>query len=153
MGFFDQQFPGMSPPGAGMGGGGGLGGSPSAFTSPGMNPQILALLMAMGRGQQGQMPGGPSMGGPMMGGGPQLGAMGSLGGLGGMARPAMAPGMVPGMTPGSGLMPGGGGAMPPGATAGGPATVGTGMQSNPILQQLLANPQLLRQLLGGGGLR
>ncbi len=147
MGFFDQQFPGMTPPGASMGAGGGLGGSPSAFTSPGMNPQMLALLMAMGRGQQGQMPGGPSMGGPMMGGGPQLGAMGSLGGLGGMMRPPV----VPGMTPGSGLMPGGAGAMPPGATAGGPPTVGAGMQANPILQQLLANPQLLRQLLQGGG--
>lgn len=35
--FFNQAF-----------GSGGLGGSPSAFTSPGMNPQMLAQLMAMG---------------------------------------------------------------------------------------------------------
>jgi len=38
--FFNQAF--------GGGGGGGLGGSPSAFTSPGMNPQMLAALLAMG---------------------------------------------------------------------------------------------------------
>lgn len=36
MGYFDQAF-----------GGGGGGGSASAFTSPGMNPQMMAALMAM----------------------------------------------------------------------------------------------------------
>jgi hypothetical protein len=41
-------------------GSGGMGGSPSAFTSPGMNPQMLAMLAAM---QQG---GGPQMGGPQL---------------------------------------------------------------------------------------
>jgi hypothetical protein len=130
-GFFDNAFPaGAAAPN--MAGAGGLGGSPSAFTSPGMNPQILALLMAMGQRQQqqpGSVPGAtvPMMGGPMMPGAP-----GSLGG--GMVRPP-----ILGAAP-----------MPPG-TAGAPPSVGAGMQANPMLQQLLANPQLLKQLLGGMG--
>lgn len=63
-----------------FGSGGGMGGSPSAFTSPGMDPKALAMLMAMQQGgpmmggpRPGGMPGG--MGGPQMGGmpgGPQL---------------------------------------------------------------------------------
>lgn len=52
-----------------------FGGSPSAFTSPGMDPKALAMLMAMQQGQMGgprpgAMPGG--MGGPQMPGGPRL---------------------------------------------------------------------------------
>lgn len=62
-------------------------GSPSAFTSPGMNPQALAALMQiqnMGKPtaapMQGQPPGQPPMqGGPQMGQPPMGGAQGAQG--------------------------------------------------------------------------
>lgn len=63
MGFFDQALGGGAGAQSPMMGGGMGGGSPSAFTSPGMNPQILALLMAMQRQSGGGMGGAP--GGPM----------------------------------------------------------------------------------------
>ncbi len=53
--FFNQAFGGG---GAGGPGGPGLGGSSSAFTTPGMSPQVLAQLMAMG-GAPGAMGGSP----------------------------------------------------------------------------------------------
>lgn len=54
--------------------GGGMGGTPSAFTSPGIDPSILALLMKMQSG----------------GGGPQMGAGGGFpAGLPGGAMPGM----------------------------------------------------------------
>lgn len=147
MGLFDNAalFQGPQMSGSlGAGGGAGLGGSPSAFTSPGMDPRMLALLMAMGRGQQGQ----PQIGGAPQGGiggmsggpnmvGPTLGAPGSLGG--GMMNPATA--LRPGIPSGPATMPMGSGVAP--------QSVGVGMQNNPLLQQLLANPQLLQQLIGG----
>ena len=117
MAFFDQMFGGggMAP---GMGGS-----SPSAFTSPGMSPQLLGLLMGLqnhaalpGMGGGFGLPGGPQMPMPPAG----LGAGGAI------PRPGMP-------------------ALPPGATAGGP------QQSN-LLQMIMGmNPQMLRALLSGGG--
>lgn len=62
-------------------------GSASAFTSPGMDPKMMAMLMAMqnGQGQQGAQPG-------MMGGQPGMGAGGPPG------QPPML-GAPPGMPP------------------------------------------------------
>ncbi len=65
MGLFDGMGGGAAPSIGGMGGaGGGMpGGGASAFTSPGLPPQVLALLMAMQQRQGAPaMPGGPPPG-------------------------------------------------------------------------------------------
>lgn len=87
--------------GGGMGGGPGGSGA-SAFTSPGIDPQILALLMRMQGGAGGQQPGAgafpaglPTGGGiPGMPGGPQMPAppQAQMGGHPMMNTPMGAPG-------------------------------------------------------------
>ena len=110
----------------GMAGGGGLGGSPSAFTSPGIDPTVLALLMRM-QGMGGAGMGAAAGGGPAGGVAPQL--------------PALPQGL------------GAGGAMPqiPGAGAGGPAGAAGSPQMMSILQQI-GGIDGLKKLLGDGGL-
>jgi hypothetical protein len=106
--------------------GGGLGGSPSAFTSPGIEPAILALLARIQNGGAqgaGGMPGGAPMNpAPQLPPPPQgLGAGGAI----------PHPGMTPGMPPGAGATPQG--------MMGGLGGMG-GIQ------------QLLQMLQGGGGM-
>lgn len=120
-------------------------GSPAGFTSPGMNPQALAALLAMlsGQSQGGAQPGGApaaAPGGPPMGGAP--------------------PGMPPGasaLPPNSTLAPGATlPGSPPGAPAGAPpqAAAPPGGVS-PQLQALMKmDPNALKailQRLGIGG--
>ena len=81
MAFFSQ----MGVPGAGMGTGGG---SPSAFTSPGMDPMSLALLLRMqqpggGAGAGGGMIGAPQIPMPPTNPGAGIPMMGGAGGGGG----------------------------------------------------------------------
>lgn len=108
-----------------MGGGMGGGGSPSAFTAPGMDPMTLALLLRM------QNAGG--MGGPGMVGGPQL------------PPPPTSPGGGPGlpMMPGAGM---------PGGAAGAPGQTGGGGLLQMLAGM---DPAKLKQMLGmfgiGGG--
>ena len=108
MGFYDQMF-GASPS---LGGG-----APSAFSSPGANPQMLAALMAM----------------------QQRGGMG--GGMGGAGMNPAAGAASPQLPPPPGIA---GAARQPAAMPAAP-----GPQANPMIAQLMANPMMLRQLLGG----
>lgn len=94
--------------GAGAPSFGSAGGSPSAFTSPGLNPQTLAALLSM------------------------------QGGAG--ASPQMSPQLPP--PPALGAH-----ATPAGMTPPNPAQA----QNNPLFASLLANPALLKQMLGIGG--
>jgi len=116
---------------AGGGLGAGMGGmaSQSAFTSPGLDPMTLALLLRMQNagvagatpGAAGGLPGGPQF--PQ--GNPQIGGMNPM--MGGMARPPMA----------------GGGAPMPGMATASP-------QQNPLLAALA--PYLGGQGLTPGGI-
>lgn len=110
--------------------GGGLGGSPSAsaFTSPGMDPMTLALLLRM------QNSSAPGLGGPGAGGAPQF------------PSPLQGGGGAGPMLPGLGTGPGAG--MPPGAAA------SPGAGTNPmggLMQMLMSNPQMLQKLMASLG--
>lgn len=109
MAFFDQLF--NAAPGAGAA-------SPSAFTSPGMNPQMLSALMAMQRGAPGApgaaLPGAGAS--PGMPGGPPIPSPAQSAGAGGAPNLAI------------------------------PAVQGP--QQNSMLAQLMANPNLLKSILG-----
>lgn len=130
MSFFDSAFGGGAPSPLGQQQ------SPSAFTSPGMNPQALAMLMMMqhqaqqGGGMPGMAPGGMPGGGmpPGMGG-----------------PPPMPGGAPPPQLPGPMQLPQGQGPIPPGA--------GPQPQQAQLMQQLAAmDPNMLRQLLARLGL-
>jgi hypothetical protein len=107
--------------------GGGLGGSPSAFTSPGIEPAILALLARIQNGGAqgaGGMPGGAPMNpAPQLPPPPQ-----GLGAGGAIPHPGAAPGG----------MPQGAGATPQGMMGG--------------LGGMGGIQQLLQMLQGGGGM-
>lgn len=135
--------------GAGMGPGmGGMGGGAAGLTSPGMNPQSLAALMAMFSGGDGGVMGGPQMpmppGRPMGGGSmvppipappqpqaaPPMGAMPAMPSAGGQQPNLMA--MLAKMDPAqlqallAKLGIGGGAGMMPGQGMGGMPGGGTG---------------------------
>jgi hypothetical protein len=145
--------------GAGMGPGMGMSGGAAGLTSPGMNPQSLAALMAMFGG--GGVGGG--MGGPMMAG-PQLPALPARGGMGGPAMPQIPPVPGPQAAPAA--------AMPAMPAAAQPNLMDMLTKMDPAkLQDLMAklglgtpqsappmgdwsarpNPGLLSGLFGGGG--
>lgn len=106
-------------------------GQPSAFTSPGMDPKMLAMLMAMQNG-----------GGQMGGQQPPM-----LAGMGGPQMPS------PQMSQGNGAPPPGiqpppqGGTVPGGMSQGQPAS-----QGSPMMQQLMqTDPNMLRALMARMG--
>lgn len=103
-------------------------GQPSAFTSPGMDPKMLAMLMSMqnGGGQMGQQP-------PMLGG-PQIPSPQMSQGNGAPPPPGMQP-------------PPQGGTVPGGMAQGQP-----GAQGSPMMQQLMQmDPNMLRALMARMG--
>ncbi len=108
-------------------------GSPSAFTSPGMDPNLLAMIFAM-QNKQGQQP----QGGPPMGG------------MGGLPQPQMNPGNgVPPPQIMPQAQPGGMQGQPP---QGGPQGAQGGQPQDPmaILRALIAQAQGSQQAGGFG---